>query len=98
MGILRRDTQRIFRTLQSQHFLNVFIKILRLGGRGETLYYAAVLRDKEFSEVPEDVPLFLRALAYAFEHGMSGLGLDAFVFLVRGLRLKVFEDWMGLRR
>ena len=62
MGIPRRDTQRIFRTLQSKHFLNIFIKILRLGGRGETLYYAAVLRDKEFREVPEDVPPFFALL------------------------------------
>ena len=86
-----------FMQLFSQFSYDVGFEVFGFCYRRKALDGLAVFGNEELGEVPEDIALFLYALADTFEHSVCRFGFETFVFLGWRLRLEVLKDGIGVR-
>ena len=85
-----------FMQLFSQFGYDVSFEVFGFCYRRKALDGLAVFGNEELGEVPEDIALFLYALADTLEHSVCRFGFETFVFLGRGLGLEILEDGIGV--
>ena len=85
-----------FRQLFRQFRYDILLEVLGFGYRRKALDGLAILGNKELGKVPEDIAVFLHALADTFEHSVCGFGFESFVLLGRCLRFEVLKDGIGV--
>ena len=91
------NVQRIIFNLLSQFSYDVCLEIFRFGYRRKALNGLAVLGNEELGEVPQDIAIFLYALADTLEHRMGCLRFETFVLFRRSLGLEILKDRIGIR-